>query len=114
LRFSEMCGAFDRPLCDGRFKQTFREIVMRLPVKLSLPICLASLAVVMLVGGVGAEEPKHHKKVAAMHVRAQPAPKNPCADPYAVCFAGTYVGRDPDPAVRSQMLWDFQSGLSND
>jgi hypothetical protein len=109
-----MCGAFDRPLCDCRFKQTFREIVMRLPARPSLQICLASLAVVVLVGGAGAEELKHHKKVAAMHVRAQPVPKDPCADPYAVCFAGTYVGRDPDPAVRSQMLWDFQSGLSND
>jgi hypothetical protein len=85
---------------------------MRLPVKLSLQAGLVSLAIVTLVGGVGAQEPKHHKKVVA--ARVQPAPKNPCADPYAVCSAGTYVGRDPDPAVRSQMLWDFQSGLSND
>jgi hypothetical protein len=97
-----------------RPEQTFREIVMRQSVKLSLQACLASFAIVTLVGGVGAQEPKHHKKVVAVRAHVQPVPKNPCADPYAVCSAGTYVGRDPDPAVRSQMLWDFQSGLSND
>jgi hypothetical protein len=107
LRFSELCGAFDRPLCDCPFTQTFREIVMRLPVKLSLQACVASLAIVTVSGGVGAQ-------VVVVRAHVQPAPKNPCADPYAVCSAGTYVGRDPDPAVRAQMLWDFQSGLSND
>ena len=28
-------------------------------------------------------------------------------DPYAVYVAGTYVGRDPDPGVRAQMIREF-------
>jgi hypothetical protein len=34
-----------------------------------------------------------------------------CASPYAVCSAGTYVGSDPDPQVRAQMLVDFNRGV---
>jgi len=32
--------------------------------------------------------------------------------PYAVYSAGTYVGSDPDPQVRAQLLTDFNRGVS--
>jgi hypothetical protein len=34
-----------------------------------------------------------------------------CASPYAVCSAGTYVGSDPDPQARAQMLMDYNRGV---
>lgn len=60
---------------------------------------------------------KQHKRPHAAvseSLRVPSTPRNPCADPYVVCWAGTYIGRDPDPHVRAQMLWDFQAGSSND
>ena len=73
--------------------------------------------IILLLAGSGAQAaPAHHKRVrpAAGAVTVRHAPANPCADPAAVCWAGTYIGRDPDPRVRTPLLWDFQSGLSND
>lgn len=59
---------------------------------------------------------QHKRPHAAVNERLSvpPSLRNPCADPYAVCWAGTYIGRDPDPHVRAQMLWDFQAGMAND
>jgi hypothetical protein len=34
-----------------------------------------------------------------------------CASPLAVCSAGTYVGSDPDPRMRAQMLADYNRGV---
>jgi hypothetical protein len=34
-----------------------------------------------------------------------------CASPDAVCSAGTYVGSNPDPRARAQMLMDFNRGV---
>ena len=34
-----------------------------------------------------------------------------CGSPYAVCSAGTYVGSDPDPRMRAQMLADYNRGV---
>jgi hypothetical protein len=34
-----------------------------------------------------------------------------CGSPYAVCSAGTYVGSDPDPRMRAQMLSDYNRGV---
>jgi hypothetical protein len=34
-----------------------------------------------------------------------------CASPDAVCSAGTYVGSDPNPQVRAQMLTDYNRGV---
>jgi hypothetical protein len=59
----------------------------------------------------------HHRRPHAARnesLSVSSALRNPCADSYAVCWAGTYIGRDPDPRVRAQMLWDFQAGLAND
>jgi hypothetical protein len=59
---------------------------------------------------------KQHKRPHAEvdeSLSASSALRNACADPFAVCWAGTYIGRDPDPHVRAQMLWDFQAGSAN-
>jgi hypothetical protein len=34
-----------------------------------------------------------------------------CASPEAVCSAGTYVGSDPNPQARAQMLMDYNRGV---
>jgi hypothetical protein len=61
-----------------------------------------------LAATVVSAEPKAHKRHrTSVSTTVRPEPKNPCADPYVVCWAGTYIGRDPDPRVRSQLLWDF-------
>jgi hypothetical protein len=76
---------------------------------------LACLLAASVLGTMVQAEAKDQKRPQA--ARAQSAPpvsKNPCADPYAVCWAGNYIGRDPDPRVRAQLLWDFQAGLQND
>jgi hypothetical protein len=77
---------------------------------------LPGLIVLLLAGGSALAAPDHHKRLrkAVAPALARHVPANPCADPAAVCWAGSYIGRDPDPRVRSQLLWDFQSGLSND
>jgi hypothetical protein len=75
----------------------------------------AGLIVASIAGTVAHAAPKHPKRPhATVAPVARSVASNPCADPYAVCWAGNYIGRDPDPRVRSQLLWDFQSGLSND
>ena len=66
--------------------------------------------IVALAGGVASAESKHPKQQRASVARTAPA--DPCADPYAVCRAGTYIGRDPDPRIRSQLPLDM--GTSND
>jgi hypothetical protein len=83
---------------------------------MDLRTLLAGLVVASLAGSVADAAPKHQKRLRAVSAAAvgRSVPSNPCADPYAVCWAGTYIGRDPDPGVRSQLLWNFQSGLSND
>jgi hypothetical protein len=60
---------------------------------------------------------KHHRRPHAtvnVSLSVPSSLRDLCADPYAVCWAGTYIGRDPDPQVRSRLLWDFQAGLSSD
>jgi hypothetical protein len=77
-------------------------------------VCLLAALVAC---GVANAATKHHRRPLPsvnQSLSVPSAPRNPCADPYAVCWAGTYIGRDPDPHVRAQMLWDFQAGLAND
>jgi hypothetical protein len=75
---------------------------------------LACLLAVSVLGVNASVEAKDQKRPHAVRAQSAPVSKNPCADPYAVCWAGNYIGRDPDPRVRAQLLWDFQAGLPND
>jgi hypothetical protein len=76
---------------------------------------LACVLAVSVLGSVAHAQAKDQKRPQAVRTQsAPPVSKNPCADPYAVCWAGNYIGRDPDPRVRAQLLWDFQAGLPND
>ena len=81
---------------------------------MALRLMLAGLIAASLGGTAAAGAPKHPKRHHATAAAVRAVSNNPCADPHAVCWAGNYIGRDPDPNVRSQLLWDFQSGLSND
>jgi hypothetical protein len=77
-------------------------------------VCL--LAALAICGATNAAT-KHHKRpraAATESLAVTSGPRDRCADPYAVCWAGTYIGRDPDPHVRAMLLWDFQAGLAND
>ena len=81
-----------------------------------LEAILACLIAGSLASAVADAAPKHQKRLHAAGSGAavsRSVPQNSCADPYAVCWAGTYIGRDPDPNVRTQLLWDFQSGMGN-
>jgi hypothetical protein len=81
---------------------------------MALKLMLACLIGGCLACGVAAADPRKFKRprLAAPLAPEQAAPRNPCADPYAVCSAGTYLGRDPDPNVRFQLLLEFESGRS--
>jgi hypothetical protein len=73
----------------------------------------ACLLAAFLTCAVANATTKHHKRPHAS-LSVPSALRDPCADPYAVCWAGTYIGRDPDPQVRSRLLWDFQAGSVGD
>ena len=76
---------------------------------MKLRLLVVTLA--LSLAAVPANAEKHpHKR---LHV-GTPAPwietpeaKYPPSDPYAVWVAGTYVGRDPDPRVRAEMIREF-------
>jgi hypothetical protein len=76
--------------------------------------CVLAVLVTCEVANATTKQHKRPHAVVNESLRVQSALRNPCADPYAVCWAGTYIGRDPDPHVRAQMLLDFQAGLAND
>jgi hypothetical protein len=60
-------------------------------------------------------ELRHHHLGAEVYARApfrcdsQPA----CASSNAVFSAGAYVGSDPDPRLRAQLLSDFNRGVNS-
>lgn len=78
---------------------------------------IAVIAVLSLAGVTVASAKSTHKRplpprpVAAPI--ASPEAKYPPSDPYAVWVAGTYVGRDPDPNVRSSMIREFYHNLDS-
>jgi hypothetical protein len=72
---------------------------------------LLVVALALSLATIPANAEKHPRK--RLHVRAStpsmetPEAKYPPSDPYAVWVAGTYVGRDPDPRVRTEMIREF-------
>jgi hypothetical protein len=75
---------------------------------MKLKLLIVTLAVSLAAIPANAE--KHPRK--RLHVHAPmsieaPEAKYPPSDPYAVWVAGTYVGRDPDPRVRAEMIREF-------
>jgi len=56
---------------------------------------------------------RHHSLGGEVYARApiQCDPQPACQSPNAVFSAGTYVGSDPDPRLRAQILSDFNRGV---
>jgi hypothetical protein len=69
-------------------------------------------AVLFVAGAVGAVEAKS-KHRAKPGVRAPRYVVVPQRDPYAVYYAGTYVGSDPDPRIRAGLLREFMQQMGN-
>lgn len=71
---------------------------------------IAVMTVVLLASVTAAIAKSTHKRpspLPPMRSIESPEAKYPPTDPYAVWVAGTYVGRDPDPNVRSMMIREF-------
>lgn len=82
---------------------------------MKLKLLIVTLALSLATIPANAE--KHARK--RLHLRAPtssietPEAKYPPSDPYAVWVAGTYVGRDPDPRVRAELMRQFNFNLDN-
>ena len=77
---------------------------------------IAVIAVALLASVTAAMAKSTHKRPPPpphppMPSIASPEAKYPPTDPYAVWVAGTYVGRDPDPNVRSMMIREFYNNF---
>jgi len=82
---------------------------------MALKSILACLMGACLACGMAEAAPKkikHPRFSATARAPGQAASRNPCSDPNTVCSAGTYIGRDPDPNVRLQLLLEFENGQS--
>ena len=71
--------------------------------------------VALSLATVPASAEKHARKKVHLHAPTieTPESKYPPSDPYAVWVAGTYVGRDPDPRVRAEMIRQFDHNFDN-
>jgi len=72
-------------------------------------LLLTAVAIVALVNLSGAALAKHRHR---LHPYASVTVYGPgYHSPYDVYSAGTYVGSDPDPRTRAQMLMDYNRGV---
>ena len=83
--------------------------ITQLAVVLALFVAAATFA----AGTAEAAKKKHPRVAKTVRPAVTHQVIGTPADPYAVYASGTYIGRDPDPAVRRQMLMDFYGGLGN-
>jgi hypothetical protein len=80
-------------------------------------IVVAVMIAMILPAGALAKkrhELRRHHLGAEVYTRApiQCDPQPACEAPNAVFSAGTYVGSDPDPRLRAQLLSDFNRGVN--
>jgi hypothetical protein len=91
---------------------------MKHSVKRTIVIVAATAVVIGLPTFAAAKHrhhPRHYIPYGEVYGGA-PAPCYPypaCTSPYAVFSAGTYVGSDPDPRIRAQLLSDFNRGVNS-
>jgi hypothetical protein len=80
---------------------------MNINSKLKLLVGIVSAVSLLGVGGAAAKS-KHKQVHAQTPAYSADSPEARYRnDPYAVFYAGTYVGRDPDPRVRASMIREF-------
>jgi hypothetical protein len=88
-------------------------------IKFSMVRPISTILMATLIVGLptlaSANSRHHHWRYphAARMVGAPPCyPAPACLSPYAVFSAGTYIGSDPDPRIRAQLLYDFNRGVN--
>ena len=90
---------------------------MKHPTKRAI-IIVAAATIVIGLPTLSIAKHRHHSRhyipYGEAYVGANPHcyPWPACASPYAVFSAGTYVGADPDPRIRAQLLSDFNRGVN--
>jgi len=80
-----------------------------LPVKILVAAFVGTFAVATLANAENAEKVRKHKKVAAVSktVRADPSHRGTNLVPAGpLYFGGVYLGDDPDPNIRFQLMRD--------
>ena len=83
---------------------------------MNLKMVVAAFAALSLLSVAAQATPKKLRSAgSAGRVRAKSLPPADVnrRDPNAVYFAGTYVGSDPDPRVRAQMLREAPHGTGD-
>jgi hypothetical protein len=77
--------------------------------KPNLKLLVLVVGALSLLGATEAAAKSKHKRVPAQTpaYSADSPEARYRNDPYAVWYAGTYVGRDPDPRVRASMIREF-------
>ena len=76
---------------------------------MSLRLIITLLAILTLtVGTFGTADAVAKKRGKKLVRSSEHAFVTRPVDPYAVYWAGTYVGSDPDPNIRAQLLREFQ------
>lgn len=87
---------------------------MKAPVTI---IVAVTIAMILPVGPLAnmRHALRHHHPGAEVYARApiQCDPQPACQSPDTVFSAGTYVGSDPDPRLRAQLLSDFNRGVNS-
>jgi hypothetical protein len=79
------------------------------------PVTMVIAVTIAMMLPAGALANKHHHHGAKVYTRApvQCDPRPACASSDAVFSAGAYVGSDPDPRLRAQLLSDFNRGVNS-
>jgi len=81
-----------------------------MPLKFIIALLAAFAFAIGSFGAADAAAKKRAKKASRPSVRVLTVRP---ADPYAVYWAGSYVGSDVDPNIRFQLLREFQFQMNN-
>jgi hypothetical protein len=87
---------------------------MKGPVTIVVAVTIAMTLSAGALANKRHELRRHHLGADAYtraHIQCDPQPA--CGSPYAVFSAGAYVGSDPDPRLRAQLLSDFNRGVNS-
>jgi hypothetical protein len=80
-------------------------------IVMTLRFCTAILLVLSFAAGTASAKQKHHIKASDVRASASLPPDR--SDPHSLHVGGAFIGADPDPTIRAQLLRDFYTGLAN-